>query len=68
MLGISGGCFSVRLIHELDGFSVFEPVFGGASYTRVRLISCKYTLHLMDLKCGQYNQLLCTIKRTTLND
>ena len=39
VLGISGGCFTVRLIHELDVFSVFEPFFGvsfnaSASYTR----------------------------------
>ena len=32
------GLFSVRLIRELDLFSVFVPVFGSASYTRVRLI------------------------------
>ena len=38
MLEFSGGCFSVRLIRELDVFSVFVSFFGGASYTRVRLI------------------------------
>ena len=36
MLGISGGCFAVRLIRELDGFLVFEPFFG------VRLIRILY--------------------------
>ena len=39
MLEISGGCFSVRLIRELDVFSLFVPFFGGASYTR------KYTVN-----------------------
>ena len=38
MLETSGGCFSVRLIRELDVFSVFASFFGGASYTR------KYTV------------------------
>ena len=38
MLEISGGCFSVRLIRELDVFSVFVLFIGGASYTWVRLI------------------------------
>ena len=38
MLEFSGGCFSVRLIRELDVFSVFVSFFGGASYMRVRLI------------------------------
>ena len=28
MLGISGGCLSVRLIRELDVYSVFKPFFG----------------------------------------
>ena len=29
----------MRLIRELDGFSVFVPLFGGASYT------CKYKVN-----------------------
>ena len=40
MLETSGGCFSVRLIRELDVFSVFVSFFGGASYTR------KYTVYI----------------------
>ena len=38
MLGSYGGCFSVRLIHELDVFSIFEPFLWGESYTQVRLL------------------------------
>ena len=39
MLEISGGCFSVRLIRELDVIPFLYLFLGGVSYTR------KYTVY-----------------------
>ena len=48
MLEISGGCFSVRLIRELDVFSIFVLFIGGASYTR------KYTVSSFEVPSSRF--------------
>ena len=63
MLEIYGGCFSVRLIRELEVFSVFVSFFGGASYMRKYTVLKRETMMRMFLDAPLPMRLLAVLHR-----